>query len=315
MKRAILFPGQGSQVVGMGKQLAEAFASARMVFEEVDHALGQNLSQLIFSGPAEELMLTENAQPAIMASSIAVLTALEKEMGFRPAVFARFFAGHSLGEYTALCAARVISLADTARLLKLRGQAMQKAVPQGEGAMAALLGLALDKVKTVVAEAGSNGACVIANDNSPEQIVISGKKEAVEQVVEAAKAAGAKRAMMLAVSAPFHSPLMQPAAFAMEQALANVEMNTPTQPIVANVTATAVHVPEDIRKLLVDQVCAVVRWRESMQYLVKEGVTYAVELGTGTVLSGLMKRTEPGIETFAVATPADMEKFEKVNWL
>lgn len=311
MNRAIVFPGQGSQVVGMGKELAEAFASARLVFQEVDDTLGQNLSQLMFSGPQEELMLTENAQPAIMASSIAVLSVLQKEMDFKPEVFASFFAGHSLGEYTALYAARVLSLADTARLLKLRGQAMQKAVPQGVGAMAALLGIAMERVKDVVDGAG--GDCVIANDNSPEQIVISGKKEAVEKAVEAAKAVGAKRAVMLAVSAPFHSPLMQPAAQAMQEALAKTKMNAPTRPIVTNVTADAVHEPNALRRLLVEQICAPVRWRESVQYLARHGVTYALELGTGNVLSGLIKRTERGIETHSISGPKDMELFEKAS--
>jgi len=310
MKRAIIFPGQGSQVVGMGKALAGAFASARLVFEEVDDALGQKLSAIMFGGPEEELTRTENAQPAIMACSMAVFRTLEKEAGWKPASSASYFAGHSLGEYTALCAAGALALADTARLLKLRGQAMQKAVPEGKGAMAALLGFSAEKAQAVIEEMHC-GICAVANDNSPEQVVVSGEKDAVQKVADAALKAGAKKAVMLQVSAPFHCPLMQPAADAMREALAKTAIQVPSLPIIANVTASGVHQPEEIRKLLVAQVCGMVRWRESVQYMAKQGVTFALELGAGKVLSGLVKRIEPSIATQAVGLPADIEAFER----
>jgi [acyl-carrier-protein] S-malonyltransferase len=315
MKRAILFPGQGSQKVGMGKELAAAFASARMVFEEVDNALNQCLSQLMFTGPYDELMMTENAQPAIMACSMATLRALEKEMGFRPAAFASFFAGHSVGEYSALCAARSISLADTARLVKLRGREMQKAVPQGVGSMAAVMGFTSEQVQKVIDETGVGDDCVIANDNSPEQVVVSGRREAVELVNEAMKTAGAKRTHILPVSAPFHCPLMKSVAAVMSEALENTQINVPTHPIVSNVTAGPVSKVGEIRDRLVEQVFGRVRWRESVQFMAKEGVTLGVELGTGNVLAGLVKRTTPSLKVFSAGTPKEMEEMERnVDW-
>jgi len=313
MKRALFFPGQGSQQIGMGRELAAGFASARAVFDEVDDALNQKLSRLMFEGPPEELTLTENAQPAIMVTSMAALAVLEKEAGVVPAKFAHFFAGHSLGEYSALCAARSLSLADTARLLKIRGQAMQKAVPEGQGAMAAILGLPEGKMEEVIAAASTVGVVAVANDNSPEQQVVSGTKEAVQRATEEALKAGAKKAVMLQVSAPFHSPLMKPAALVMEEALARTAMNVPTLPIIANVTAAPVHDPKDIRALLVRQVYGMVRWRESVQYLAAQGVESALELGAGKVLSGLVKRIAPGIRMNAIGTPADIEAFTRVE--
>jgi [acyl-carrier-protein] S-malonyltransferase len=312
MKRAIVFPGQGSQAVGMGRQIAEAFTSARLVFEEVDDALGQKLSSVMFAGSEEELTLTQNAQPAIMACSIAVFRALEKEAGWKPSDYANYFAGHSLGEYTALCAAGSLSLADTARLLRLRGQAMQKAVPEDMGAMAALLGFGAEKALKVIGEASQFGVCSVANDNSPEQVVVSGEKEAVQRVADMALKAGAKKAVMLQVSAPFHSPLMQPAAEVMQEALMRTDIRVPALPIIANVTASATHDPDEMRDLLVKQVCGMVRWRESVQYMARQGVTFALELGAGKVLSGLIRRTEPSIGTLAVSIPADIEAFERV---
>jgi [acyl-carrier-protein] S-malonyltransferase len=311
MKRAIIFPGQGSQSVGMGRELAQAFAAARLVFEEVDDALSQKLSHIMFGGPAEDLTLTENAQPAIMANSMAVLRVLEQEAGFVPASYAACFAGHSLGEYTALCAARALSLSDTARLLKLRGRAMQKAVPEGAGAMAALLGMSAEKAEAVIAQVP--GVVAVANDNSPEQVVISGEKAAVELACQAALAAGAKKAVPLQVSAPFHCSLMAPAAEAMREALSKATINVPTLPIIANVTASATHSPEEIRRLLVEQVSGRVRWRESVLYMAKQGVTFALELGAGKVLAGLIKRTEPAIAAQCIALPQDIEQFEKVS--
>ncbi len=313
MKRAVVFPGQGSQAVGMGKALCESFAAARLVFEEVDDALKQKLSFIIFEGPEPTLTLTENAQPAIMATSIAVLRVLEKETGFNLSSYASYVAGHSLGEYSALCAAGTFTLADTAKLLKLRGQTMQKAVPAGEGAMAAILGLEEDAVAAVAKEASVVGACAIANDNSPGQIVISGTAAAIEKAAELAKAKGAKRAVMLPVSAPFHSPLMEPAARAMEAALASTAMRSPSVPLVANVTATEVRDAETIRKLLVEQVTGRVRWRESVMYLGAQGVTGALELGAGKVLSGLIKRTVKEIEASCIAEPGDIEAFARIS--
>ncbi len=312
MKRALVFPGQGSQQVGMGKALYDAFPSARLVFEEVDETLKQRLSSVIFEGPEDALTLTENAQPAIMATSIAILRVLEKETGFKPSTYANYVAGHSLGEYTALCAAGTFSLADTARLLKLRGQAMQKAVPAGEGAMAAILGLEEDMVQEVVNEASAFGVCAIANDNSPGQIVISGAIAAIEKAAVIAKDKGAKRAVLLPVSAPFHCPLMQPAARAMETALANTTMLPPSVPLIANVTAQAVRDPAAIRALLVEQVTGRVRWRESMLTLAAEGVTSALEIGAGKVLTGLIKRTTKEIEASCITEPQDIESFAKM---
>lgn len=312
MKRAIVFPGQGSQVVGMGRELASNFTVARLVFEEVDDALSQKLSRIMFEGTDEELTLTENAQPAIMTSSIALLRVLEKEMGFTPSSYATYFAGHSLGEYTALAAAGSFTLADTARLLKLRGQAMQKAVPAGVGAMAAILGLELTQIAEIVAEAGKTGSCSIANDNSPGQVVVSGTAQAVARASELAKEKGAKRAVLLPVSAPFHSPLMQPAAEAMETALQAVNINTPSLPVIANVTAQAVQDASKIRPLLVEQVTARVRWRESVEYMAKEGITSLLEIGVGKVLTGLAKRIDKNMEAHCVASVEDVKSFSVV---
>lgn len=313
MKRAVVFPGQGSQAVGMGRELAANFAVAKEVFNEVDESLSQKLSAVMFEGPEDTLTLTENAQPAIMASSIAILKVLEQEKGFIPASYAAYFAGHSLGEYTALAAAGAFTLADTARLLKLRGQAMQKAVPQGEGAMAAVLGLEFDQVKAVVEEASSAGVCAIANDNSPGQIVISGATAAINKASEIAKAKGAKRALLLPVSAPFHCPLMKPAAEAMADALQKVKINTPTLPIIANVTAVPVQDVETIRKLLVEQVTGMVRWRESVQMMAKDGVTSILELGVGKVLTGLVKRIDGNITGNCIASMEDIKSFNINN--
>jgi [acyl-carrier-protein] S-malonyltransferase len=311
MKRTLVFPGQGSQIVGMGKDLSAAFPAARLVFEEVDDALGKALSRIMFDGSEETLTLTENAQPAIMASSMALLRVLEKDAGFKVADYAFCVAGHSLGEYTALCAAGTFTLADTARLLRLRGEAMQKAVPAGQGAMAAILGLEFAQVEEVVAEASAEGICAIANDNSPGQVVVSGLLAAVNKVAERAKAKGAKRALMLPVSAPFHCPLMQPAAMVMKEALSHVSMQVPVVPLIANVTASAVHETAVIRDLLVKQVTGMVRWRESVQAMGAQGVTFALEIGTGKVLSGLIKRIEKDMETASVATAQDIDQFAK----
>lgn len=312
MKTAFIFPGQGSQTVGMGKAMAEAFPSARMVFEEVNDALNQALSKIIFEGPEEALTLTENAQPAIMATSMAVLRVLEREAGVKIAQRCHYVAGHSLGEYTALAAAGALTLADTARLLKLRGQAMQQAVPAGQGAMAALLGLDYEAARAVAQEAAQGQVCTVANDNAPGQAVVSGHKAAVERALEIAKGKGAKRAVMLAVSAPFHCPLMQPAAEAMREALANVEMRAPVVPLIANVLAAPVSDPAQIRELLVEQVTGVVRWRESVEKMKELGVARAVELGAGKVLTGLIKRIERDIATQNIGEPADIEAFERV---
>lgn len=315
MTRALIFPGQGSQAVGMGRELAEAFASAREVFDEVNEALGQNLSKLMWEGPQEYLTLTENAQPAIMAVSLAVIRTLEGEGGFRLADKAAFVAGHSLGEYSALAAADALSVSDTARLLKHRGQAMQRAVPVGVGAMAALLGLEFDQAAEVAAEAaqGPNGeeVCTAANDNGGGQVVVSGVKAAVERAIEIAKTRGAKRSMLLPVSAPFHCPLMQPAADEMAEALAEVEFKAPSVPLVANVTASKVADPATIRDLLVKQVTGMVRWRESVLYMEGEGVSAFVEVGAGKALSGMVKRIAREPQILAVGTPADVEAFLK----
>ena len=310
MSLAFLFPGQGSQAVGMGAGLADAFPAARAVFEEVDDALGQKLFALMREGPAEDLTLTENAQPALMAVSLAVMRTLEKEFGVG-IDRAAFVAGHSLGEYSALCAAGAITLADTARLLKLRGQAMQRAVPVGEGAMASLIGPKSDvALAEAAAAAGSEvGVCVVANDNNTGNVVISGAKAAVDKAIEKAKALGA-RAIPLNVSAPFHCPLMQPAADEMAEALAAATIVAPRAPLVANVTARPVLDPDVIRGLLVDQVTGRVRWRESMEWLVGEGgVTRFAEIGSGRVLSGMAKRIAPDAEAGAVGTPGELEAF------
>lgn len=310
MTRAFIFPGQGSQTVGMGKELAEAFPAAREVFQEVDDTLGQNLSKLMFDGPEDELTLTENAQPAIMTVSMAVLAVLRAEAGLNLAAHGRFVAGHSLGEYSALAAAGALSLADTTRLLKIRGTAMQKAVPVGEGAMAALMGLEMDDVRAVVAAAAQGSeVCAAANDNAPGQIVVSGSAAAVERAVELAKEKGAKRAVMLQVSAPFHCALMEPAARAMDEALAGVTVNAPVVPLIANVTAAPVEDPAEIHRLLVEQVTGMVRWRESVEQLKAQGVDTLVEVGAGKVLSGLARRIDRDLAASSVGTPADVEAF------
>jgi [acyl-carrier-protein] S-malonyltransferase len=300
----------------MGKDLAEAFAAARAVFEEVDDALKQKLSKLMFEGPAEELMLTANAQPALMAHSIAVLRVLESDAKLDFGKHVSFVAGHSLGEYSALAAAGTFSLSDAARLLRLRGQAMQAAVPVGEGAMAALLGLDAPAAEVVAAQArkspdGKDEVCDFANDNAPGQVVVSGAKAAVERALEIAKAKGAKRAVLLPVSAPFHCALMKPAADAMAEALANTKMAPPKVPLVANVTAAQVSDPETIRDLLVKQVTGRVRWRECVSYMKAQGVAQLYELGAGKVLSGLVKRIEPDVVGTALNGPADIEAFAK----
>lgn len=311
MSRAFVFPGQGSQAVGMGKDLAEAFPVAKQVFEEVDDALEQHLSRLMYEGPIEDLTLTENAQPALMAVSLAVVRVLEAEAGVNLADKAAFVAGHSLGEYSALAAAGTFELADAARLLKRRGLAMQRAVPVGEGAMAAILGLDLDVV-TEVAEAASEGeVCTPANDNAPGQIVVSGHKSAVERAIELAKERGAKRSVLLPVSAPFHCALMAPAADEMAEALGNVRLQAPRMSLVANVTAGSVNDPEAIRRLLVEQVTGAVRWRESVLYLKSQGVSSLIELGAGKVLAGLTRRIDREMTGQAVGTPQDIEEILK----
>jgi [acyl-carrier-protein] S-malonyltransferase len=309
MSRAFVFPGQGSQAVGMGRELAEAFAEARHVFQEVDEALKQNLSKLMFEGPDDQLTLTENAQPALMAVSMAVVRVLEGQGKLDLSQAATFVAGHSLGEYSALAAAGTFTLADTARLLKLRGQSMQKAVPVGVGAMAALLGAEFEQAKEIAAEAAQGQVCEAANDNGAGQVVVSGHKEAVERAIKIAQEKGIKRAVLLPVSAPFHCALMQPAADAMADALAKVEMKAPKVPVVANVVASAVSDPETIRDLLVKQVTGTVRWREGVLYMKEQGVTQLVELGSGKVLSGLAKRIDKELSGVAVGAPADIEAF------
>ncbi|AVM73266.1 ACP S-malonyltransferase [Magnetospirillum gryphiswaldense] len=309
MSRAFVFPGQGSQAVGMGRELAEAFAEARHVFQEVDEALSQNLSKLMFEGPEDTLTLTENAQPALMAMSVAVVRVLEGQGKMDLAKTASFVAGHSLGEYSALAAVGTFSLADTARLLKLRGQSMQKAVPVGVGAMAALLGSEYEQAKEIAALAAEGQVCEAANDNGAGQVVVSGHKEAVERAMKIAAEKGIKRAVLLPVSAPFHCALMQPAADAMAEALSNVTMNAPKVPLVANVVASAVTDPEVIRDLLVKQVTGTVRWREGVLYMKEQGVSQLVELGAGKVLSGLAKRIDKELSGLAVGNPADIDAF------
>ena len=304
MSRALVFPGQGAQVIGMGRALAQAYPAARAVFEEVDAALGENLSGLIWEGTIEDLTLTRNAQPALMATSIAALRALEAEGIAWDGV--AYVAGHSLGEYSALCAAGALSLADTARLLRLRGQAMQEAVPVGQGAMAALLGLDFAAAAAVAEEAAEGEVCQAANDNDPAQVVVSGHRAAVERAVEIAKARGARRALLLPVSAPFHCALMQPAAEAMAAALAEVAVAAPRVPVVANVVAEAVEDPARIRELLVAQVTGSVRWRESVAWMAAQGVASFWEVGAGKALSGMIKRIAKDAETRAVGTPEDV---------
>ena len=309
MSCAFVFPGQASQVVGMGQEVAGAFPAAREVFEEVDETLGQNLSKLMFEGPDDELVLTENAQPAIMAVSLAVMRVLATEGGVDLASSAAFVAGHSLGEYSALAAAGSMTLADTARLLKTRGRAMQDAVPVGDGAMAALIGLALEDARAVATEAAGDGVCTAGNDNAPGQVVISGSVAAVERAVDIAKSRGAKRTVMLPVSAPFHCALMAPAADVMAGALAEVQMSPPPLPLVANVTARPVTDPTEIRGFLVEQVTAMVRWRESVLYMINEGTDTYVEIGAGKVLSGLLRRIDGDAVGLSVGTPETIEEF------
>lgn len=311
MARCFVFPGQGSQTVGMGLALAEAFPAARETFEEIDDALGRRLSKLMFEGPAEDLNLTANAQPALMAHSMATLRALEKETGLDIAD-TLFVAGHSLGEYSALCAARAVALADTARLLRVRGEAMQAAVPPGEGAMAALIGIAVDGAEMAIAETGEiEGVCEIANDNAPGQVVVSGAKARVEAVAEAAKKHGAKMTKLLAVSAPFHCSLMAPAAATMAEALANTKIKSPAAPFIANVTAREVSAPAEIRDLLVRQVTGRVRWTESVIRMAEAGGDKFIEIGTGKVLAGLIKRIAKDASVISVGEPSDVEAFVK----
>ncbi len=311
MSRAFVFPGQGSQAVGMGSDLAQAFATARDVFQEVDDALKQNLSKLMREGPESDLVLTENAQPALMAVSMAVARILEKDGGKPLSALASHVAGHSLGEYSALAAVGALQLADAARLLKLRGQSMQKAVPVGVGAMAALLGIELEPAQEACKEAALGEVVAVANDNGGGQVVVSGHKAAVERTIEVAKTKGAKRGMLLPVSAPFHCSLMQPAADAMKAALETVPLLTPSVPLVANVLAAEITQPSAIKQRLVEQVTDLVRWRESVQYMKSQGVEMLVECGSGKVLSGLARRIDKDLTGLALNTPADIEAFLK----
>jgi [acyl-carrier-protein] S-malonyltransferase len=310
MAVAFIFPGQGSQAVGMGKALADAFAPARQVFAEVDDALGEKLSKIVFEGPVETLTLTENAQPALMAVSLATIRVLEAEAGLVLKCDARFVAGHSLGEYSALAAAGSLSIADTARALRIRGRAMQKAVPVGTGAMAALLGLDYEAAVSVAREAAQGEVCQAANDNGGGQVVVSGHKSAVARAVELAKSRGAKRAMLLPVSAPFHCALMQPAADAMADALANISMRSPAVPLVANALAKPIGEPGEIVRALIAQVTGTVRWRESVVFMAGEGVTTFYEVGAGRVLCGLVKRIAEGATSTPVGTPDDVAAFK-----
>jgi len=312
MSAAFTFPGQGSQQVGMGKTLFDAFTESRLVFEEVDEALGEKLSDVIFNGPEETLTLTANAQPALMAVSIAAMRALESR-GLKLGEHAKFVAGHSLGEYSALCAAGSISIADTARLLRIRGNAMQAAVPVGKGAMAAIIGLEHSDVEAICAAAKGSGTCQIANDNGGGQLVISGSKLEVETAAEAAKEKGAKRALLLPVSAPFHSAMMAPAADAMQAALAEVEVQSPIVPLVANVLAMPISDPDEIRQRLFEQVTGQVRWRETITWLGENGVTSLVEVGSGKVLSGLAKRINRDLSSKSVGTADDVAAFFEAN--
>jgi [acyl-carrier-protein] S-malonyltransferase len=312
MKRAFVFPGQGSQFPGMGKELAEASTTARHLFEEVDDALSQRLSRLMFEGPERDLTLTENAQPALLAASLAVMRVLQVEAGFDIARQAAYVAGHSLGEYSALAAAGALSLPDAARLVKRRGQAMQQAVPVGEGAMAALLGLDIDAAREVAQAASSGGlVCAVANDNSPGQIVVSGHAPAVERAIGLAAERGARRSIMLPVSAPFHSPLMAPAADIMQEALAETALRRPAVPLVANVTATETTDPDEIKQLLVEQVTHMVRWRETVHLFAANQVEEIVEIGAGRVLTGLTRRIDRELFAVSVGTPADIDALLK----
>lgn len=309
MTRAFIFPGQGSQFIGMGKDLADAFPEAKATFQEVDEALEQDLSALMFAGDEADLNMTENTQPALMAVSMAVVNVLKNQGGIKLEDACAFVAGHSLGEYSALAASGALELSQTAKLLKIRGQAMQKAVPVGEGSMAAILGLSFEDVQKIAdtANAQDLGVCEIANDNSDGQVVVSGNKAAIEKATELAGAAGAKRAVILPVSAPFHCSLMAPAAQAMSTALADSNIRPPCVPVVANVTAKAESDPSDIRRLLVDQITGMVRWRDSVTWMGDNGVTDMVELGAGKVLSGLVRRINKEINCESVGTPAQVE--------
>jgi [acyl-carrier-protein] S-malonyltransferase len=313
MAVALVFPGQGSQAVGMGVALANAFPIARRTFEEVDAALGDNLARVMWEGPAETLTLTQNAQPALLAVSVAALRVLQTEAGLDLVRDAAFVAGHSLGEYSALVCAGTFTLADAARLVRLRGQAMQKAVPVGAGAMAALLGLEFEPAVAIAREAAAGQICEAANDNGGGQVVISGDREAVERAVELAKTRGAKRAMMLPVSAPFHCKLMQPAADVMAQALADVEVKAPVVPLVANVLAAPITEPNEIARRLIEQVTGTVRWRESVAYMAAHGATTFCEIGSGKVLSGLIKRIVEGSQNLAIGTPQDVDAFKSAR--
>ena len=306
MSIAFIFPGQGSQAVGMGAALAEAYPAAKAVFSEVDEALGQNLSKLMWEGPEADLTLTENAQPALMAVSLAAMRVLSETKGVKLEGSVCYVAGHSLGEYSALAATGALSLADTARLLKTRGQAMQQAVPVGEGAMAALLGADLDQARELAKAASKGEVCEVANDNAPGQVVISGAKAAIERAVAMASEYGARRAVLLPVSAPFHCALMQPAADAMAEALVGVEIKTPVVPVVANVLAEPIADPEAIGARLVEQVTGMVRWRETMDFLADNGVSIAYEVGAGRVLTGISRRFD-GIDGRSVGTPDELE--------
>ena len=311
MARALIFPGQGSQAVGMGKTLADAFPQARAVFAEVDSALSQDLSRLMFEGPADELTLTANAQPALMAASLAVVRVLETEYGLDLATDVACVAGHSLGEYSALAAAGSLSLSDAARLLRIRGNAMQEAVAPGAGAMAALIGAEVALAHEIAAEAGDGAVCDVANDNGGGQVVLSGDRAAIERAVAIAQARGIKRAVMLNVSAPFHCRLMAPAAEAMRDALGAVTLEAPRVPVYANVTAAPVTAPDAIRRALVEQVTGTVRWRESVAAMAENGIDAFLELGAGKVLTGLVKRIAPGVTASAIGAPADIAAFAR----
>ena len=312
MTIAFVFPGQGSQAVGMGEALLASFPTARETLEEVDDALGLNLSRLVRQGPAEDLTLTENTQPALMAISMAALRVLVRDAGFDFAGRVSHVAGHSLGEYSALAAAGAFSLADAARLLRTRGRAMQEAVPVGDGAMAALLGATLEQARGIAGDAAENQVCDIANDNAPGQVVLSGNSEAVERAVALAKERGIRRAVMLSVSAPFHCRLLRPAAEVMEEALSTVDMNPPEPPLVANVSAETVSDPDEIRELLVAQVTGLVRWRECVLALRAAGVETTVEIGAGKVLTGLARRIDPDLAALSVESPDDIEALLKL---
>ena len=309
--KAFLFPGQGSQSIGMGREVYEAFRCAKDVFQEVDEALEQNLTKIIFEGPEADLVLTENAQPALMTVSMALIRVLEKEGGLNLSQTISYMAGHSLGQYSALCTAGSLSLSDSAQLLKIRGQAMQRAIPNGEGAMAALLGLTMDDIKKIVAQATQSQVCEIANDNSPGQVVVSGHREAIERAIEISKSYGAKRSILLNVSAPFHCSLMQPAQDQMEIAFQAIDVKNPSIPILDNVSTQVIRKGEDLKSLLIQQVTGQVRWRESIENMAELGVMTAIEVGAGKILTGLSKRIAPALEAFALNTPYDIESFLK----